>query len=139
MSTVEAPVSAREKVEKRLAQFYKYWQLRDPIQLLSQVSGGEHVVLFGTDPWERAFGSDGASKELPIWLATCPPWTGFTVHNRVLRGTDDIMYAVDQVEGVFVHGNQEGSSFYRVTSIWERFGDEFQLAHVHVNTDADNR
>jgi ketosteroid isomerase-like protein len=139
MSVVESPAGAKEKVERRLERFYKYWELRDPIESLKQISSGDHLVLFGTDPWERAFGAGAAAHELPIWLATCPPWTGFTVHNRILRGNDDLVYAIDQVEGKCIHDGKEGNSFYRVTSIWERNGDDFEMAHVHVGYDADNR
>ena len=131
------PKTARQRLEARLQAFYNAWQALNGPEVRKLFSDDERLLLWGTERWERIRGRAEADREFDRWIATCPPWTSFEVTHRQMDVRDGIAWVAEEVTGLWSRETESGATHFRITTVWEEKGEEWEVIHAHIDLPLD--
>lgn len=128
--TTDAATDVAE-VEKRLAEMYAAWTVRDEQRIRRLFSARPDLKLWGTDAFERIVGRDEADHLFRTWIATCPPWISIVPEHRAIGMVGNLAWVADDVTARWRAGSEAGEARYRCTTVWERIDGEWYVVHAN--------
>jgi hypothetical protein len=96
------------------------------------LSKDEHIVIWGTDRWERIVGQREA--DLSRFLAACPPWRSIVPTRRAMVVGGDLAYVADEVEGTWKDGGERHTEHLRVTCLLRPEVGSWRCIHGHFSS-----